>query len=299
MIGLKWAVVGAALLIALLVLVIGAAVYGSRRWEQGSQAILARLEAARTPPSPARYDARELFGLPAPVQRFFRAALKDGQPIVAAASVTHTGSINMSATAEQWKPFTSRQRVITRRPGFDWDARIMMLPGVPAHVHDAYIAGEGLLRGALFGLVPVVNIAGTPEIARGELLRFFAETAWYPTALLPSQGVYWEAVDETSARATLTDGAVVVTLLLRFNAGGLIDTVRAESRDRVVDGKNVSAPWQGRFWNYAERGGMRVPLDGEVAWILPEGVKTYWRGTTTSLNYEFANQATFKPAMRR
>jgi hypothetical protein len=52
----------------------------------------------------------------------------------------------------------------------------------------------------------------------------------------------------------------------------------------------VSAPWQGRFWNYAERGGMQVPLNGEVAWVLPEGMKTYWPGTTTSLNYEFANE---------
>jgi hypothetical protein len=286
--GLRWAVIGAALVVLLLALVISAAVYGSRLWEQGSQAILTRLEAARMSPSPARYNARELDGLPAPVQRYFRAALKDGQPIITAASVTHTGSINMSATAEQWKPFTSTQRVVTQRPGFDWDARIMMLPGVPAHVHDAYVAGEGLLHGALFGLVPVVNIAGTPEIARGELLRFFAEMTWYPTALLPSQGVRWEAVDDASARATLTDGSLAVTLLFRFNADGLIDTARAESRDRVVDGKNVSAPWQGRFWNYAERGGMQVPLNGEVAWLLPEGTKTYWRGTTTSLHYEFA-----------
>jgi hypothetical protein len=286
--GSKWVVIGISVLVVLVVLAMSAAVYGARRWERGTQEILVQLEAARLLPSPAPYDARELEGLPPPVQRFFRAALQDGQAIVTAASVTHTGSMNMSATAEQWKPFTSRQRVITQRPGFDWNARINMFPGVPALVHDAYVAGEGLLRGALFGLVPVVNITGTPEIARGELLRFFAEMAWYPTALLPSQGVRWEAVDDTSARATLTDGTLAVTLLFRFNADGLIDTVRAESRDRVVDGKTVSAPWQGRFWNHAERSGMRVPLDGEVAWILPEGVKTYWRGTTTSLNYEFA-----------
>jgi hypothetical protein len=272
----------------MVVIAFGVKAYGSWRWEQDARAILTRLEAARTPLPTQRYDARELAGWPAPVQRFFRAALKDGQPIVAAASVTHRGTFNMSESAEQWKPFTSKQRVITQRPGFDWDARIMMLPGVPAHVHDAYIAGEGLLHGALFGLVTVVNFAGTPELARGELLRFFAELAWYPTALLPSQGVRWEAVDDTSARATLTDGALAVTLLFRFNANGLIDTVRAEARDRLVDGKSVSAPWQGRFWNYAEQGGMRVPLDGEVAWMLPEGAKTYWRGTTTSLSYEFA-----------
>ena len=280
--------IGAALLALLLLLAIGAAIYGSRRWEQGTREILTQLEAARISPASAGYDARELEGMPAPVQRYFRLALQDGQPIVTAASVTHTGTFNMSATAEQWRPFTSTQRVITLRPGFDWAARIMMLPGVPAHVHDAYIAGEGLLHGALFGLVPVVHIAGTPEIARGELLRFFAEAAWYPTALLPSQGVRWEAVDDTSARATLTDGSLAVTMLFRFNATGLIDTARAESHARVVDGKTESAPWQGRFWNYTERDGMQVPLDGEVAWMLPEGAKPYWRGTSTALSYELA-----------
>jgi hypothetical protein len=48
-----------------------------------------------------------------------------------------------------------------------------------------------------------------------------------------------------------------------------------------VDGEVVPTPWQGRFWNYDERGGMWVPLDGEVAWLLPEGAKPYWHGHIT------------------
>jgi hypothetical protein len=147
MVWIKWL---GLMLGALVVIALGIATYGSWRWEEGARALLTRLEAARTSLPTQRYDARELDGLPPPVQRFFRAALKDGQPIVAAASVTHVGSMNMSATAEQWKPFISKQRV------------------------------------------------------------------------------------------------------------------------------------------NAERGGMRVPLDGEVAWMLAEGAKTYWRGTTTALNHEFA-----------
>jgi len=67
-------------------------------------------------------------------------------------------------------------------------------------VHDAYISGEGLLHASLFGLVSIVNLRGTQEIAQGELMRFFAEAAWYPTALLPSQGVRWEAVNDTSSK---------------------------------------------------------------------------------------------------
>ena len=263
--------------------------YGSWRWNQGSTAFLARLEAARQAHAVARYDARELEGLPAPVQRYFRAALTDGQAIVTAVSIRHAGTFNMSASGAQWKPFISQQRVITQRPGFDWDARVMMFPGVPVHVHDAYVAGAGVLHGAVLGLVTVVNMADTPEMARGELMRYFAEAAWYPTALLPSQGVRWEAVDESSAHATLSDGPLTLTLLFRFNADGLIDTVRAESRGRAVDGKTVNAPWQGRYWRYAMQDGMRVPQEGEVAWLLPDGDLPYWRGTTLSATYEFAN----------
>jgi hypothetical protein len=33
---------------------------------------------------------------------------------------------------------------------------------------------------------------------------------------------------------------------------------------------------------------MRVPLDGEVGWLLPEGEKPYWGGHTTETDYEFA-----------
>jgi hypothetical protein len=52
--------------------------------------------------------------------------------------------------------------------------------------------------------------------------------------------------------------------------------------------RTVPTPWRGRFWNYEERDGMRVPLDGEVAWLLPEGDKSYWRGHITDLEYAFA-----------
>jgi hypothetical protein len=51
--------------------------------------------------------------------------------------------------------------VVTQRPGFDWDARIAMMPGVTACVHDAYVAGEGLLRATLFGLVPLADSMNT------------------------------------------------------------------------------------------------------------------------------------------
>ena len=61
-----------------------------------------------------------------------------------------------------------------------------MMPVLPVHVHDAYLAGEGILNAAVLGLVSMVNQRGTGDLAQGVLMRFFAEAAWYSTALLPS-----------------------------------------------------------------------------------------------------------------
>jgi len=217
--------------------------------------------------------------------------MRDGQPLIAAVSIEHTGLFNMNETGEDWKPFTSTQRVITKRPGFDWEARIAMAPGLKVRVHDAYVAGEGILHASLFGLVSMVDLRGTPEMAEGELMRFFAETAWYPTALLPSQGVRWEAVDDSSARATMSDGDLSISLLFRFDEQDMIDSVRAEARGRMVSGEPRSAPWEGRWSAYELRDGMRIPLDGEVTWILREGPKPYWRGRIRRVEFEYAFQA--------
>lgn len=286
MLWLKWFVVTVVVVGALFV-VLGA--FGASRWANGTRVLNERLAAARQPISPTRFDAaRELEGLPAPVQRYFRTVLTDGQPLVAAATMEHRGTFNMGEAAEQWKPFTSQQRVVTRRPGFFWDGKVAMLPGLNVHVHDAYVAGEGILHPAILGLFTLVDMRGTREVSDGELMRFFAEAAWYPTALLPSQGVRWEPIDDRSARATLVDGPVSLTMTFTFAADGTMKSARAEARGRTVAGRIVMTPWEGRWSDVQVRDGMRVPMSGEVAWLTPEGRKPYWRGTITTLRYEFA-----------
>lgn len=261
---------------------------GKTKWHAETRELRARLDAARRPMTSKTVDFNTLTTLPPLVQRFFRTVLEDGQPNVAGAYVKHKGTFNMSESGEKWYPFTSDQRVVTQRPGFDWDGRIEIMPGLSVHVHDAYVAGDGILHASLLGLFTVADLRDKSDVAAGELMRFFAEAAWYPTALLPSQGVRWDAVDEKSAKATLEDGDTKLTMLLTFTEVGLIDTVRAEARGRTVGGKVIPTPWQGRFWNYKQRAGMLIPLDGEVMWLLPDGPKPYWRGHIDEIVYELA-----------
>ena len=259
---------------------------GQWRWSAKTQALLQRLEAARVTAPIERFDPRELDGLPEPVARHLRQVLPAGTPIIRAADVVHAGRFNMSQTGEQWKPFTSRQRVVTRRPGFVWDGRVAMAPGLAVHVHDAYVDGEGILEPAILGLFTLVNLRDRGEVARGELMRYMAEAAWYPTALLPSQGMRWESIDDRNARATLIDGEVRLTMTFRFGADGLIESIRAEDRGRTVRNSIVPTPWEGRMFDYQRRDGVLVPIQGEVAWLTPEGRRPYWRGAIQELRFQ-------------
>jgi hypothetical protein len=285
----------------LVVIALGLRVVGANRWAELMRTHTGQLEAGRVdarssgqirPPSPARFDARELEGLPAPVQRYFRAVLTDGQPIIGAATIEMAGTINMSATAEQWKPVASHQRVVTSvassRPGFLWDAQVDMFPGVPARVEDSYIAGQGQLIAKLLGLFTVARAQGGGELARGEFMRWFAEAPWYPTALLPSQGVRWRAVDDASANASIVDGPITLTMLFRVDQAGLIASVHAESRGAGVGKDLVMLPWDCGLSDYQPQGGMLIPMRGEAAWMRPEGRKAYFVGHVKKLSYEFA-----------
>jgi len=229
-----------------------------------------------------------LTGLPPVVQRYFLAVLTPGQPLVTAVSLQQRGTFNLSETGTRWKPFTADQRVITMRPGFDWAARIEVLPGIDVRVHDTYIAGEGIMQAAMFGLATVARMRGVSEMARGQLMRYLAEAAWYPTALLPSQGVTWQRVNERSARATITEDNFILSMLFRFNDANLIESVRAEARGRTAGDAIIPTPWEGHWQRYELHHNLCIPMEGEAAWLLTEGIRPYWRGRVTSLSYEFA-----------
>ena len=277
----------------------GLTALGARRWAGAVQRLWHSLEAGRTDNRrgdnrrvditwPTRYDARELRGLPAPVQRYFHAVLQDAQPIITAVTIYTAGMFNLSATGAQWKPFTARQRVVMRRPGFVWNASMAVAPGLQVRVVDSCVAGQGRLQAAVQGLVTLAELHGDGEIARGEFMRWFAEAAWYPTALLPSQGVRWEAVDDLSALATVVDGPLSLTLPFRFNAAGQMAGFRAEARGGMVGKTMVMAPWEGTWSNHQVRDGMQLPLTGEVAWMRPDGRKPYFIGTVTAMVFEHA-----------
>jgi hypothetical protein len=273
-------------LVALIIVLAATVLLAGARWRAATDALVARLHDASPPEEEAVYSSSELADLPAPVARYLGAVLRDGQRVPRRARIEQRGTFAVKPTPDGWRPFSAVQHFAARPAGFVWDARIGMAPGLDFLVRDAFVDGTGSMYGTVMGAVPVVNVQGTPDIAAGALMRYLAEAVWMPTALLPSQGVSWAALDDTSARATLTAGGTTVSLDFFFGTDGLVERIYTPARGRDVKGTSVPTPWEGRWLEYAERDRVRVPTRGEVAWILAEGRVPYWRGEITKVTYE-------------
>jgi hypothetical protein len=261
----------------------------TRRWEAESARVVATLRSHERR-GLAPFHERDLAGLPAPVVRYFRHVLREGQPLITSATITWEGEFNMGKPGrDNWRPFTAVQEFVPGAPGFVWKARIAMLPGVPVFVRDSFVESRGSMRGAVWGLIPVVTSEGTPMLASSALQRYLGEAAWFPTALLPRSGVQWTAVDDTRARATLSTSATPVSLEFRFDEQGQNLSVFAPDRF-YDDGRQppVARPWEARNSAFGEQHGVVVATESVAEWQLPQGPFAYWRGRPTRVEYRLS-----------
>lgn len=54
------------------------------------------------------------------------------------------------------------------------------------------------------------------EIDQGSLLRYLAETMWFPTAAL-NEYLYWEEMDQYNAKVTMTYDEITASGIFTFN----------------------------------------------------------------------------------
>ncbi|QIO23479.1 DUF6920 family protein [Haloarcula sp. JP-L23] len=267
---------------------VGTVLVGKRRVSARTARSTDALRAASSGGPTRAVTEADFADLPAPARRYFETVLEPGVQFVRATRLTQRGVFRLGDADSSWHPLEATQHYTVDPPGFVWDASIRLGSVLPVSVIDSYVDGTGSLVASLLWTVPVADANPSPELDAAELQRYLAEAVWFPTALLPESGVEWTAIDDSIARATLTDGDVSASLSFHFDDDNLVDRVVAEERYRAVDGGFEAARWTGHFEDYTERSGMLVPTRGEVAWTLPDGDLPYWRGEITEFEYETA-----------
>ena len=244
-------------------------------------------EARRRSTPRADIDLERLDNVPDPVARYLRNALPARPHAIRIARMVQRGRLRTDGSKNRWWPFQAEHVATTNPTAFLWNARVSIAPAFFVRVRDAFIAGQGSGRVALWSGIAISRQASCPEMNSGALHRYLAESVWYPTALIPGENLEWAPLGGDRAVATLSVGETTVSLEFRFTDADEVDSVHAPQRWGRFGGEFRQVAWEGRFESHQRHQGFLVPSQGAVGWMDAEDVwHPVWKGEIESMTYE-------------
>ncbi|MBK0402194.1 hypothetical protein I5M27_04315 [Adhaeribacter sp. BT258] len=213
--------------------------------------------------------------MPAPVQRYFRLVLPEGQTYISYVRLKHNGQFK-SDLEKDWMDINGEQYFTTQNPGFVWRGKTSVFTAT-----DKLTNGNGSLSVKLLSSVRIVNAKGE-KYNQGELLRWLGESAWFPTNLLPSPNLKWGPIDAETAHLTYQYNDLKLNYKVRFNPSGEIISFETK---RYLGNTNLES-WIGKYSDYRKINGVLVPTKAEGAWIMNGQEHPYARFNVTELEYD-------------
>ncbi len=174
--------------------------------------------------------------------------------------------------------FRARQTIDVAETGFAWRASFGPLGAV--RVCDAYRDGAGSLDVQLLGLLRLAHMTG-PAFAKGEIMRYLAEIALAPDAILLNRSLIWSVIDTRSLSVAAGTGEGYGCVRIDLDEEGRIGSIFTPDRPFVEGKETKERPWSGRFFDYRLHAGRWLPFGAEVGWTIDGQVSNYWRGTMT------------------
>lgn len=190
-------------------------------------------------------------------------------------TLTQTGRMKSNVRSKDWIAFKASQSISTQRCEFDWRARAGPFGLVSGR--DALTDGEGRFDIMALGVIPLARAAQTAALVRGELMRYLAEIAWAPRAILHNPALSWEVIDADTVSVRAGSGETACRVLLSLDRDGRIAGAFATDRPRSAIAPTLPTPWRGRFSDYRLHAGLWLPFAGEVAWEIDGEPLTYWQ----------------------
>lgn len=139
--------------------------------------------------------------LPEAVKNWLRRSGAIGKPFQSLGKVVQRAEMQMKP-GQDWMRASALQYTAIDRPGFIWTVEVPMHALLGFRGRDKFENGKGEMLIKLNSLVNVVNAQGD-KLDEGSLQRYLGEMVWFPSLAL-SPYVRWEAIDNTSAKATMS-----------------------------------------------------------------------------------------------
>ena len=121
------------------------------------------------------------------------------------------------------------------------------------------------------------------EIDQGTLLRYLAETMWFPTAAI-NEYLTWEEMEQYNAKVTMAYDDITASGIFTFNDKGQVVNFEAE-RYGEFNGEIRLETWSIPVRNYKEFEGVRIPTKGNVTWKLDTGDFNWFNFEVTKIEY--------------
>jgi hypothetical protein len=178
------------------------------------------VQALRARASPARSGVvteEMLTGLPTPVRRYLRYTGVVGKPVPGTIWLRQQGRMR-PGPGQPWMPLVDEEHYSVDPPGFVWAGTLRAGPVAVARARDMYAGGHGRMLVKVASLWPVADASGG-QTDQAAMMRYLSEMMWFPAAFLAGN-ISFEAVDDSSARVTLTDDGQTATGTLFFDTRG-------------------------------------------------------------------------------
>lgn len=218
----------------------------------------------RTQPSIAEvFEPNSIADLPLPVQRYFLHAIAPGTPLAKSVELEMQGGLKLQPQAA-WIPMQGRE-ILSAMKGFIWQASIGY-PWLRFLGADYYIPKSGRVRFSLWGIIPIARGEGI-DISRSSLGRFVSELIWLPSALLPQQGVQWQAIDDRTIQAHLEIEGEPISIAYQLADDGKLEALSLlRWGDKTEDGTYGYIPFGGNCQRERTFSGFTIPSQIKVGW---------------------------------
>jgi hypothetical protein len=252
-------------------------------WNQKSFIAMARDEARRafnaTKASNTPITEDQLLDLPAPVQRYLAYAGVVGKTPVHSVRLQMQGDFK-TAPEQSFFKMQAEEYYTTTPPFFTWIGTITMAPFLNVTARDKYHSGRGNMWIKLLSTFTIENATGD-FMDDATLMRYLNEMMWFPTAYL-GENITWEAIDDSSARLTITDFGKSATAIVFFNDSGEMINFEAQ---RFCSYTKQMETWQTPIRAYKEFDGLKIPTEGEGLWKLESGDYVYIRLKVVDIDF--------------
>lgn len=196
--------------------------------------------------------------------------------------LTQKGFIKRSLDRDSWTPFSATQAISSKDCSFTWDARAGNL-GLLS-IQDALTCGRGRFSEKALGFLPLMDAKPSAMLTRAETMRYLAEIAFVPDAILQNGSLRWQHIssDTVLVAAGIGDNEAQVSLCIGLD--GRISGFYASDRPRSATQSFLPTRWSGRFMDYQLHQGRWLPFEAELAWIFNGQLLTYFQATIERWN---------------